>query len=559
VWRMLGAFHDEKTLEDLPSEGRRPTEHDDLHIVLECDRPLAGSTRHCIDEIDQVVFRRGRERRVAREQADGTRRLLVDVPDSRMSSLHATMQRVEGRWLLDDADSRNGSYVQGRRVQRAQLTDGSIFQFGHTHFLFRSRELPAALVEGPRDVASTTPRESTVGTMNHEHRALLGRMVDAARRGVAVLFVGEAGSGKDSLARAVHAVSGNRATFVTVPCVLLGRGRDTEHPAGNVAAQLTDVFARAAGGTLYLDGIEGLNPEAQMALLPLLQSQRRSHIATVLSSVRSSEPRPQVPRIAADLLAELGAFTLPLPSLRDRREDLGMLVAEILARAGARDPASITMDPLMGQALLQHDWPYNLSELDSCIRSAITMSSTGRMRWSPPTLGYRRPAGSQAAETGGSTAQARSLPSSESRLSATSSEPDAEFAQYVRRALRCNLSVSGLQKNGLLGSHMVLEATDGSLAATSTVPALRGIFRSALDSLAASSPRGAKQSRVLQLTFIEPTSTQQEAADRLAMAFGTYRRYVTSALAELTSILWFLELSARSHRDRGGLSGRKTG
>jgi hypothetical protein len=129
-------------------------------------------------------------------------------------------------------------------------------------------------------------------------------------------------------------------------------------------------------------------------------------------------------------------------------------------------------------------------------------------------------------------------------------EPDAEFVQSVRRALKCNLSVSGLQKNGLLRAHMVLEATKGSSAATVTVPALRDIFLSAIESLRNSSPRGDKQSRVLHLTFIKPTSTQQEAAERLAMAFGTYRRYVTSALAELTSILWFNESSARLRHER---------
>jgi hypothetical protein len=547
---MLWAGPDDHTLEDFPSEGRRPSGHDDLHIVLECDRPLAGSTRHCIDDVHQVLFRRGRERRFTREVESGTRSLVLEVPDSRMSSLHATLRRVDGHWLLEDAGSRNGSYVEGRRVERANAVDGSIFQLGHTHFLVRSTDIPKTVVDGPRDVVSAADRESALGTMSHERGALVARMVDAARGGVAVLLIGEAGSGKDSVARAIHGAAGHRGAFVPVQCVLLGRGPDTGQDGGDIVAALKACFERAAAGTLFLNELEGLSLEAQMALLPLLRSTHRTRVASILSSVRSTEPRPQVPRISADLLAELAAFTMPVPPLRDRREDLGSLVAQILLRSGAADRRSITIDPVMGQALLQHDWPYNISELYSCIRSAIAVSATGSMRWSPPPLHYARTTATRAPETDDPTSPRGPDPSNEIASIPTSGEPDTQFAQTLRRALRCNLSVSGLQKNGLLGSHMVLEMTKGSPAATATVPALREIVLSAIESLHESSPRGAKQSRVLQLTFIEPTSTQQEAADRLAMAFGTYRRYVTSALAELTGILWFRELSARQRRER---------
>jgi hypothetical protein len=205
----------------------------------------------------------------------------------------------------------------------------------------------------------------------------------------------------------------------------------------------------------------------------------------------------------------------------------------------------------MGQALLLHDWPYNISELDSCLRSALAMSADGCMRWSSSSaLLYARPPSERPGETEEVTSMPRLKAATRDSSAAISPELDEEFVQNVRRALKCNLSVTGLQKNGLLRSHLVLEATKGSVTTTSTVPVLRDIVLSALESLRQSSPRGAKQSRVLELTFIHPTATQQEAAERLAMAFGTYRRYVTSALAELTSILWFRELSARQRRER---------
>jgi hypothetical protein len=271
--------------------------------------------------------------------------------------------------------------------------------------------------------------------------------------------------------------------------------------------------------------------------------------------VRSSDLRPEVPRLPADLLAELAGFAMPVQPLRDRREDIGTLVAQILRRATGDDPMPITMDPVMGQSLLLHDWPYNISELDRCIRSAVALSTNRCLRWSPATLFHMRgPMGPDAAVDDLTTPRSLDHPAE------VSPGPDAEFVRNVRRALKCNLSVPGLQKNGLLRSHMVMEATKGASAATVTVPALRDLFLSAIESLGNSSPRGDKQSRVLHLTFIKPTSTQQEAAEHLAMAFGTYRRYVTSALAELTSILWFNESSARlrQERDRNAASSDRT-
>ena len=548
---MSGEWHDDSTLEDLPPQGASASDHDDLHVVLECDRPSAGSTRHCLDDVDQVLFRRGKERRTLREATAGIRRLIVEVPDSRMSSVHATMRRAGGRWLHEDTSSRNGSYLDGRRVTRAHLADGAVFQFGHTYLLLRSRSLPEGQGDGPRDATSASDA-SALATLDHQQGALFARMLEASRGRVPLLFVGEAGSGKDSVARAIHAAADRRGELVAVPCALLGHREGGDGVAA--ADELAGAFARAAGGTLYFDEIEGLSVEAQVALLPLLRSRRRTRVAGILSSLRAGDARAAaVPRIAADLYAELAGFTVPLPSLRERREDLGTLLATMLARATHARGHAVTIDPSMGQALLQHDWPYNLSELESCVRSAITLSGTGPLRWSAAGAPLRRPSVGRARLV--TTPRARKTrrhrpPRPRSRRPPFAASPTRSSRRRCAARSRSNLSVSELQRNELLLSQMVLESTQGSASTTATLPALRDILLWALDSLESSSPRGRKQAQVVRLTFIEPAATQQEAADRLAMAFGTYRRYVTSALAELTSILWFRELSARRRRER---------
>ncbi len=436
-------------------------------------------------------------------------------------------------------------------MDHSYVADGSMFELGHTHFMIRSRELPTALLGGPLDTPRARARSPALATLDHERAAVIARMIDVARAGGTILLVGEAGSGKDTVARGVHASARTDGPFVGVPCALLGRGRHAGEDGEDVATDLAAHFERAAGGTLFLDEIEALLPGAQGALLAMLKSPRRGRLARVVSSVRSNEPRPQVPRIPADLLAELADFTMAVPPLRERREDLGTLLSDILSRAAAGRLDTLTIAPTMGRALLLHDWPYNVSELDRCLRSAIATAEDGCLHWSPPEPVYTHAPSDRPAHV--MTAPSRPPEPAEEDVSTdAAAQPETDFAMNVRRALKCNLSVSGLRKNPLLRSDMVLEATGGASAPTSTVPALRRVLMASIDALNKSSPRGARQSRALQLTFIEPAPTQQEAAERLAMAFGTYRRYVTSALKELTAILWFGELSARMRRTGGG-------
>lgn len=541
---MSRAVHPESTLGVRPSGAPRPTDHHDLHLLFECDRPLAGSSRHCLDDIDEVVLSRGAERSHRREVVAGVRRLTILVPDSQMASPHACLRRVDAGWAFDDS-------ILAREITAPRgnpLADGSVLELGHTVFFFRARPVPVALLDGPADVIAPTSREAALTTLNHECEVSFGQAIEAAKGGVSILLTGEAGSGKDALARALHDEVGRAGKFVALDCAELGRGAGPRGANDDVLVVLAAHFKRASGGTLFLNEIEGLSSASQLALLSILRSSPRPCGAAVISSVRSNHDlRPEVPRIRADLVAQLAGFTMPIQPLRERREDIGMLLSQILGRLETLDSERLTMDRAMGQALLLHVWPYNIGELDTCVRTAAALSTDDSIRWSPATLPHLpHPAAPMLTvapiETAAALVQENDV--------VPSTEPDEEFAQNVRRALKCNLTVAGLQKNDLLRSKMVLEATQGSSATTATVPALRELILTAIETMRNSSPRGEKQSRVLYLTFVKPTATQQEAADRLAMAFGTYRRYVTSAMVDLVSLLWFNELSARTRGDR---------
>src|SRR5207302_238312 len=95
-----------------------------LILVLECERPDAGSARHDLGGIARVDIIRAHERTVHR---DGDV-LVLGVPDARMSAPHARVVRRGGRWIAEDADSKNGIYLDGNRHAQIALDDGCVLE-----------------------------------------------------------------------------------------------------------------------------------------------------------------------------------------------------------------------------------------------------------------------------------------------------------------------------------------------------------------------------------------------------------------------------------------------
>ena len=90
-------------------------------MVLEGDRPLAGGARFALDGVDEVVIGRGERRAANVEHRDGIRRMALFLESPLLSRLQARLRCEPEGWLVEDAGSRNGSYVNGRRVERARL------------------------------------------------------------------------------------------------------------------------------------------------------------------------------------------------------------------------------------------------------------------------------------------------------------------------------------------------------------------------------------------------------------------------------------------------------
>jgi DNA-binding NtrC family response regulator len=375
----------EGTTEEDSRPGARGDAGPQAHLfrLLDCARPLEPSARHGLRGLDLVTIGRG-DGGVER----GPRQLQLHTPDPRISSVHARLRSQVGRWVIEDAGSRNGTLINGAPVRTAALRDGDLVELGRTFFLFRDSLLTAP--DDALDLVAGTGTAAGLATLSPPLAHVLAGLAAVAPSMVSVIIHGETGTGKELVARAVHALSGRRGPFVPVNCGAI--------PASLVESELFGVrrgaysdakedrpgLVRSAHeGTLFLDEIGDLDLSKQAAFLRVLQEREVVPIGqarpvpvdlrVVVASHRDLAALVAGGRFRDDLSARLSGFTLRLPPLRARREDLGLLIAALVARLGP-DPAKTTFAPDAMRALLMHDWPQNVRELEKRLGTALVLA-----------------------------------------------------------------------------------------------------------------------------------------------------------------------------------------
>ena len=208
-----------------------------------------------------------------------------------------------------------------------------------------------------------------------------------------VLIYGETGTGKELIARAIHHLSRrSSAPFVKINCAAIPTGLlESElfgHEKGaftSAIAQRVGRFELADGGTLFLDEIGDLPLELQAKLLRVLQDQefeRLGSAKTVRVDVRlvtatncNLVEMVKAKQFRSDLYYRLNVFPLPMPSLRERREDIPLLVAHFVQKFATRMGKYIESIPNGTlAALLEYDWPGNVRELQNLIERAVILS-----------------------------------------------------------------------------------------------------------------------------------------------------------------------------------------
>jgi transcriptional regulator with GAF, ATPase, and Fis domain len=227
-------------------------------------------------------------------------------------------------------------------------------------------------------------------------REALGRAAKVAPTETTVLIAGESGTGKEVVARAIHQASGRAdGPFVAVNCAALPEALLESELFGHERGAFTGAdrqkpgrFELAAGGTLFLDEIAELTPGVQAKLLRVLQEREfqrvggtatlRTDARIVTATNRDLEREVAAGRFRDDLLYRLNVFTVQLPPLRERGEDILLLADHFVRALGARmgkGEPGLARDAR--EALLGHRWPGNIRELQNAVERALIVSEGG--------------------------------------------------------------------------------------------------------------------------------------------------------------------------------------
>jgi transcriptional regulator with GAF, ATPase, and Fis domain len=353
--------------------------------------------------VDELVIKGTRDRSIVREDPDG-RTVLAKLEDKRISRPHAKVRRVIGGWELEDLHSTNGTRVNGDLVGRTTLFDGSVIAVGRSLLIFRDLGAgsTATLCRGARLGApeASSSRPVIFPTLVHDLERALFEVAAVTASPLSVLVRGETGTGKEVVAQAIHNLSGRRGRFIPINCGALARGLIESslfgHRRGAFSGANEDRpgFVRSADhGTLFLDEIGDLPLAAQVAFLRVLQEHEvipvgASHpvpvdIRVIAATHRDLRAMVERGTFRQDLYARLVGCELVLPPLRERREDIGILMGALLQKLGQTlgvDVSTVTFDREAAQALLMHDYPHNVRELEKALEVAVAQTRGGAIK-----------------------------------------------------------------------------------------------------------------------------------------------------------------------------------
>jgi formate hydrogenlyase transcriptional activator len=264
--------------------------------------------------------------------------------------------------------------------------------------------------------------------------ALLRQVEQVAPTDSTVLIIGETGTGKELVARAVHARSGRRERpLVKVNCSAISAGLVESELFGHVKGAFTGAIERrigrfelADGGTIFLDEVGELPPETQVKLLRVLQEREFEpvgssrtqpvNVRVIAATNRDLEEAVAAGLFRSDLFYRLNVFPLKVPPLRERREDVRLLAMFFLtqfARKFGKAVTSVT-DETMAR-LLAYDWPGNVRELQNVLERAVILSGGSTLEVGPTRLSAPAPGagGAPPASPPGGGAAPHPLPSLE--------------------------------------------------------------------------------------------------------------------------------------------------
>jgi DNA-binding NtrC family response regulator len=310
----------------------------------------------------------------------------IVLRDPMVSRFHCRLVREDGVWRLRDSGSLNGTRLDGVRVRDADIVQEGALAIGESVIRVR------AGAPQKEDVVPMLPSFGALVGTSLPMRRMFGLLDKIAQSDINVLIEGESGTGKELVATEIMQRS-SRADkpFVVVDCGAISPNLVESELFGHVRGAFTGAdrdrmgaFETADGGTVFLDEIGELPLELQPKLLRALEAReirrvgetkpRRVNVRVISATNRDLEREVNKTRFREDLYFRLAVVGVRVPPLRERLDDMLILVRTFLQQLGVPEE-----EKLFGAAVIQdmskHDWPGNVRELRNYVERSVVLQS----------------------------------------------------------------------------------------------------------------------------------------------------------------------------------------
>ena len=308
-----------------------------------------------------------------------------------VSRNHLRLKRQRDRFVVEDLGSTNGTFVDGAQVREAYLRAGALLEVGDVQLRFHSTLAPVKIAP------LTGDRLGGLVGRSLPMRQIFAQLQRIAPADSTLLLEGETGTGKGAAATLVHALSPRKAgPFVVFDCAAVSESLIESEIFGHEKGAFTGAIAqrhgcleRSHGGTLFLDEIDDLAFSLQPKLLRALEDRQFQRVGgssapiafdarIIAASKKDLWAETQAGRFREDLYFRLSVFTVTLPPLRSRREDLPLLVDAL-----AREPLWSRLEKSVSEQMLNHPWPGNVRELRNAVERAKRMMDIPELSTEP--------------------------------------------------------------------------------------------------------------------------------------------------------------------------------
>ena len=304
------------------------------------------------------------------------------LTDDTVSRYHAELSHRGDRILVVDHGSTNGTLSGSVAINSATVAPGTVLTLGRTSIRVEDSAMLEIEVYDDDQLADLRGRSPHM-------LALMAQVKRIARSDASVLLLGETGAGKEVVARAIHELSPrSEKPFETVDCGALAPTLIASELFGHERGAFTGAdqqhigaFERAHGGTLFLDEIGELPQQLQATLLGALE--RRSfrrlggkspidvEVRVICATNRDLRAEVNEGTFRQDLYYRIAVLLLRIPPLRDRGEDIPLLIEHFAREAGYSGNIDELVPPSAMEGLLHHRWPGNVRELRNFVEAAL--------------------------------------------------------------------------------------------------------------------------------------------------------------------------------------------